>query len=243
MSEGLATDTDTGGYDDGGYDTDLGDDFDGYDDTDLDDELDDEDELDDDDFPGGYDTEQGDDFDDQDDLDDEDDDQDEDDEDDDQDDEDDEDDEDDDDRELDEDEADEVVLGLLQRIEDGEELDRQEIRDLGLLLGDKKAGGALGKQLNKEAKESQGRRPKRKSGFWHWFCGPIHEQGDPIPNSLAAILLRIQEGRPLDAQDFKRLGAVIGRGAVRLLEGLIHGAVDRDTSRGRGRGRGRGGRR
>jgi hypothetical protein len=224
MSEGLATDTDT--------DTDagdLGDDFAGYDDPDLDDELDDEDEddFDDADFGGAYDPDLGDDFDDdqdEDDEDDEDDDQDE--------------DEEDDERELAEDEADEVVLVLLQRVEDGEQLDRWEIRDLGLLLGDKKAGASLGRQLNKEAKETQGRRPKRKRGFWHWFAGPIHEQGDPIPNSLASILLRIQEGRPLDAQNFKRLGGVIGRGAVRFFEAVIHGAVDRDTNRGRGRGRG-----
>jgi hypothetical protein len=137
--------------------------------------------------------------------------------------------------ELDEDEADEVVLGLLERIENAEELDRHEIRDLGLLLGDRRAAAALGRALNAEAKQARAARPKRR-GFWHWFFGPGHEQGDPIPDGLAALLLRIGEGRPLDWNDFKRLGQVVGRRSVRLLEGLIHGAVARDQARTRQRG-------
>jgi hypothetical protein len=136
---------------------------------------------------------------------------------------------------------DEVVLGLLEAIGTAEELDRNQIHDLGLLLGDKKAGAALGRALNEEAKQGRGGRRKRR-GAWHWWFGPGHEQGDPIPDGLAALLLRIGEGRPLDSNDFKRLGAVVGRRSVRLLEGLIHGAVVRDQDRAR-RARGRGGRR
>jgi hypothetical protein len=143
---------------------------------------------------------------------------------------------DDEDHEADEDEADEVVLGLLERIVNAEELDRHEIRDLGLLLGDRRAGAALGRALNEEAKQARATRPRRR-GWWHWWFGPIHEQGDPIPDGLAALLLRIGEGRPLDWNDFKRLGQVVGRRSVRLLEGLIHGAVVRDQDRTRRGGR------
>jgi hypothetical protein len=137
---------------------------------------------------------------------------------------------------LDDDEADEVVLDLLDTISVAEELDRDQVRDLGLLLGDKRAGLALGRALNEEAKQAQAGRPKRRRGWWHWWFGPGHEQGDPIPDGLAALLLRISEGWPLDWNDFTRLGKVVGRRSVRLLEGLIHGAVVRDQDRTRGRG-------
>jgi hypothetical protein len=78
--------------------------------------------------------------------------------------------------------------------------------------------------------ESQHRRPKRRRGFWHFFAGPLQEQSDPLPDSIAAILLRIESGQPLTSADFRRLGGVVGRRSVRLLEGLIHGAVVRDGS-------------
>lgn len=105
------------------------------------------------------------------------------------------------------------IEGALARIETGQPLRPIDKQDLSLALG-RGAALRLMRHLDEERAARQATPPKPRG----WFTGAGKDAPDPLPKGVARLLLRLRSGRPLGAQDARRLVRKVGKAGARRLE-------------------------